>query len=204
MVKHIPLYCLALIFLFGCDKAQVTPEDEAYAANYVLNKVEKEAPQVHTSQGMVSEHQPSLLRLPPFTDDTLTNIRSITFYKKTLSEITRTGQVEEKSYYSVKSLDTEMEFSPKFYGIYYTFDPNDPSVFSATTDPNLVKSGLTMKADVQKNGIVLTKYVVALKNKTRYVGKVDENFFDAANLYKLKAGDTLITMKYRIYLKQSR
>src|SRR5215210_5758543 len=172
MVKHLPLYCLLLTFLFSCEKTTVAPEEEAFTANYVLNKVEKEAPQLFTANGMVPGYSHALFQTPPFTDDTLTSIRSITFYKKTLSEVTRKDQMEEKSYYSVKSLDNKMEFSPRYYGLYYTFNPKDPSIFLPTTDPELVKSGLTMKADVETDGMVLTKYVLAYKNKDRYVGKV--------------------------------
>jgi hypothetical protein len=204
MAKLLPWYCLALLFLFSCEKTSYAPEDEAYLAYYTLNRVEKGIPQIFTTAGEVSSYAHPLLQAPPFTDDTLTTIRAITFYKKTLSEVTRQGQGEEKSYYSVKTLDNQIEFMPRYYGIYYTFNPEAPAVFSPVTDPAQVQSGLTMKADVQPDELVLTKYVLAYKNKNRYVGKIDENYFDPAMRNKLRAGDTLITLKYLVHLRKAR
>lgn len=205
MAKHLPWYCLALAFFsFSCEKSLVSPEEQAYTAAYVLNKVEKETPQIHTREGGFTGYTHPLFQTPPFTDDTLTTIRGITFHKKTLSEIVRQERTEEKSYYSVNQLDKQMEFSPKFYGIYYTFNPSAPSAFTPATDQALTKAGLTMKADLTGDGLVLTKYVLAYKSKGRLVGKVDENYLDPAMLAKLKTGDTLITMKYLVYLKRAR
>ncbi|MGV3504362.1 MAG: hypothetical protein ACO1O1_11685 [Adhaeribacter sp.] len=205
MAKHLPWYCLALAFFsFSCEKSQVSPEEEAYAATYVLDKVEKETPQIHTLDGGFTGYAHPLFQAPPFTDDTLTTIRGITFHKKTLSEIVRRDQAAEKSYYSVNQLDKQMEFSPKFYGIYYTFNPAAPAVFTPATDQALTKAGLTMKADLEPDGLVLTKYVLAFKSKGRLIGKVDENYLDPAMLSKLKEGDTLITMKYLVRLKRAR
>lgn len=205
MAKHLLWYCLALAFFsFSCEKSSVSPEQEAYTAAYVLDKVEKEIPQIHTADGGFTGYAHPLFQTPPFTDDTLTTIRGITFYKKTLSEIVRQEQFEEKSYYSVNQLDKKMEFSPKFYGIYYTFNPEVPSIFTPATDQALTKAGLTMKADLKEDGLVLTKYVLAFKSKGRLVGKVDENFLDPGMLGKLQPGDTLITMKYLVYLKRAR
>lgn len=205
MAKHLPWYCLALAFFsFSCEKSQVSPEEETYTATYLIDKVEKEIPQIHTREGEFSGYTHPLFLAPPFSDDTLTTIRGITFHRKNLSEVVRKGQAANKSYYSVNQLDKQMEFSPKVYEIYYTFTPTLPAVFTPATDLALTKAGLTMKAGLEADGLVLTKYVLAFKSKGRLVGKVDENYLDPTMLGKLQPGDTLITMKYLVHLKRAR
>lgn len=203
MVKHLPLYGLALAMLFSCKKTDQAPANVAFSGTYVLDRVEKELPQFHTKAGTYSGYSHALTRVAPFTQDTLTAIRAITFFQQRQSEITTQGTKEEKSYYSVKSLDKSMEFIPANYGIYYTFNPKAPGIFTPASDQELVQSGLNMKADLYGDGIVLTKYVLAFKDDIRYKEKVDENFLDPANRGKLQAGDTLITMKYYVYLKRN-